>query len=210
MLVAFEGIDGAGKSTQIRLISGYLALAGVLVRTIDRTTPLRRVYKSLIQEERTFPDPLTSLYLGAAGVAELLNYTPASNNEILVFHRHIASPLSDAIAYEVDENVVASIWASFKQPDLTILIDTPPEIAVSRKRHISLAEAGGPRWLEPQAGSRVNAYLAYQTEARRAYLRLAAWDVERWWVVDGTYAPEILARQLSNRLLAAFRGTREP
>ena len=203
MVIALEGIDGAGKSVQLERLGRRLehlgGAAGPRVVAVDRGRPIRELYLRLIASEETFPDAWTSLLLGAATVTDLHRASVASDGSdaIYLFHRHLSSPLSDALAFGLPPAIVETFWRALPRPDLTIVIDTDPAESLRRKSAISLAEAGGPEWLD---GRRPDAaYLAYQSAAREGYLRvgeLAAEHGDGWATVAGDGGPDAVEERI--------------
>ena len=74
--ISFEGIDGSGKSTQLRLIAGDLRVQGfdVLTTMEPGGTPLGRRLREAFLETEENVAPLAELLLFAADRAQHVNF----------------------------------------------------------------------------------------------------------------------------------------
>jgi dTMP kinase len=200
-LIALEGIDGCGKSTQARALAE--ALGARLTREPGATDIGVRLRQLLLAPELPALSPRTEALLMAADraehVAEVL--APAlTAGEWFVTDRFSGSTL----AYQgygrgldlasLDELVR---WATGGlAADLSVLVDVPIEVAAARLRR----GAGGAARLDrmeqmgPDFASRV----------REGFLALAAADPGHWLVVDGEAAVEDLAARIVASVRARF------
>lgn len=143
-LIAVCGADGTGKSTTIGLLSGALVEKGVSDTSILylrqpsnwwRSDP--HVKSTLLQEgDAEIADELA---LGVFGVADRLNQQvqiiePAlAEGYTVVMDRYIYCLLTYYIAKrESLLDYLVSICCPLFQPDITFILDCPPEIAVDR------------------------------------------------------------------------------
>jgi dTMP kinase len=190
--ITVEGIDGAGKSTQIDAVAAALRARGLhLVLTREPGgTSLGESLRELILNERMTAETETLLLFAAR--AEHLDRVirPA----LAVGQWVLCDRFTDATyAYQsggrgVDEDRIAALehWVHADlQPDLTLLFDVPPEIAAQR-----LSQA---RTADRFEAEDVHFFAA----VRRAYLARAASDPARFFVIDGTRPPEELRGQLT-------------
>lgn len=180
-LIAFEGPEGAGKSTQIARAAAALRAAG---RTVEVTfepgaTALGGELRHLLLRVRgPLPTPVAELFLYLADraqhVAELI--APAlADGAIVLTDRYSAS----TIAYQgygrgldVDAVRRADQWArGAASPRLTILLDCPV--------HVGLARARG--------SDRFHAEVeAFHERVRAGFLAQAAAALAAWRVIDAT------------------------
>jgi dTMP kinase len=177
-LLAFEGIDGCGKSTQAGAVA---ALLGARLTHEPGATPLGVALRQLLLT----PDaPAISLraeaLLMAADRAEHVELVVApalAAGQWVVSDRFSGSTLayqgygrglevtglSDLVAWATDGLV----------PDLSVLVDVPVEVAQAR-----LAQSN------PDRLERLGP--AFAQRVRDGFVALAAEDPEHWVVVDGT------------------------
>ncbi|MGH8987020.1 MAG: dTMP kinase [Acidimicrobiales bacterium] len=177
LLIAFEGVDGSGKSTQARILAEAV---GALLTFEPGATELGVALRRLLLEPgHQVPDVRAEVLLVAADraqhVAEVV--LPAlEEGRVVVTDRFSGSTL----AYQgygrglpVEELRGLVGWASAGlEPDLTIVVDVPPGVARGRLEH---GHEDRLEQLDEQFFCRV----------RDGYLALAGADPARWAVVDG-------------------------
>jgi dTMP kinase len=166
MFICLEGIDGAGKSTQSRLLRDYLERAGYAVELVcdPGTTKLGKAIRQLILDCDDPISPVAQMLLFSSARAELSAYIQQkiAGGKIVICDRWILSTLVyQATLNHVSEDLVMRIFnATSTLPDLCILLDIDPTAADRRKaeelrkdryERISLAEKLAMR----------DAYLAY-------------------------------------------------
>ncbi|MHB8156686.1 MAG: dTMP kinase [Desulfocucumaceae bacterium] len=141
LFVVFEGIDGAGKTTQVALLAKYLGEKGhrVMVTRDPGGTPLGEELRNVLLHSAFPIDPVAETLMYAAAraqhVAEKL--LPALGEGIIV----ISDRFYDSMcAYQgsgrgVDDSFLEKVNRFSCQglsPDITILLDMEPEAALSR------------------------------------------------------------------------------
>jgi len=139
--IAFEGIDGCGKSTQIQLLKKRLVEAGHRVYVTNEPTDspigsvIRNIFKGRIQADHK---TIAGLF-----VADRLDHLQNSNNGILQKLEEGYTVLCDryylsSYAYQgahVDMHWVIEanrLSVELLRPDLNIYIDITPEISMQR------------------------------------------------------------------------------
>ena len=149
--IVIEGIDGCGKTTQIKEISTWLPNSGLmekqsrLVKTrepggSDFGLKLREIL--LNNNEIIHPDPLTELLLYSADRSEHISKVilPALNKSDWV----ISDRFSDStLAYQgfgrgLNKTIIKqleNIVCQGLKPDLTIFLEIPPKISIARRRN---------------------------------------------------------------------------
>jgi dTMP kinase len=190
--ITVEGIDGAGKSTQIEAVAAALRSRGlhlVLTREPGGTSRGEALRELILNEHMTAETE--TLLLFAARAEHLARVIRPA---LAVGHWVLCDRFTDATyAYQsggrgVAEDRIAALenWVHADlQPDLTLLFDVPPEVAAQR-----LASA--------RAADRFEAEdIGFFAAVRRAYLARAASDPARFFVVDGTRPPEELRARLT-------------
>lgn len=181
VFITLEGGDGAGKSTQAELLSAWLENRGFeIVRTREPGgTELGVALRGLLLHgSDVAPRAEALLYAAdrAQHVAEVVR--PAlERGAVVVQDRYIDSSLAyqgAARSLEPSEIRQLSEWASEELwPDLTVLLDVSPELAVERRA----AAGGSADRLEREA-------VEFHRAVREGFLSLAAADPERFLVLD--------------------------
>ncbi len=198
-LIALEGVDGCGKSTQAELLADRL---GALLTHEPGATSLGRALRTLVLEPSgTGPVPRAEALMMAADRAQHVDEViePAlREGRWVVTDRFSGSTLAyqgwgRGLASEPLRAVVA--WAAAGcEPDLNVLVDVPLEVA---RRRLSTSRPDRLESLDEGFHQRV----------RHGFLALARSEAERWVVVDGTPDPsEVAARifeEVERRLIGA-------
>jgi dTMP kinase len=139
--IAFEGIDGSGKSTQVKLLKDKLEQAGLKVYTTCEPTdsPMGKMIRDVFSrrmeaDHRTIAalfvaDRLDHLLNKTNGILKMLNegYTVITDRYYLSSYAY-QSPYMD-LNWVIEAN---SLSAGLLRPDLNIYIDITPEISIER------------------------------------------------------------------------------
>lgn len=198
LFVTFEGGDGAGKTTQAERLASWLEERGhAVTRTREPGgTPLGLGLRELLLHSDAAIDARAEALLYAADraqhVAEVVR--PAlRRGDVIVQDRYIDSSLAYQGAGRVlDPGDVRRIseWATGGLwPDLTVLLDLDPDVAVQRR-----ATAGA------QADRLEREDREFHDAVRRGFLSLAAAEPVRYLVLDATADPDSLAVQIRDRV----------
>ena len=192
--VAFEGGDGAGKSTQVRLLADVLRRAGydVLETRQPGGTDLGSALRDLVLHG-DHVSPRAEALIYAADKAHHVDTVigPAlAAGQVVLTDRYIDS----AIAYQgggrdLGTREVADLqhWAvGHLVPDLTIVLDVTPEAGRQRRGDVhDRLEAEGD---------------AFHQAVREQFVALAAADPDRYLVVDAGDSPARIHAQVLARL----------
>jgi dTMP kinase len=194
--VALEGGEGAGKSTQLRLLQEWLTARGhdVVVTREPGATPVGAQIRALLLDPATgrlAPRAEAMLYAAdrAQHVAQVVR--PAlDRGAVVLTDRYVDSSLAYQGAgreLAVDEVKRLSQWATDGlRPDLVVLLDVDPVVGLQR--------AGDtPDRIEAES-------LAFHRRVRDGFLHLAEDDPERYLVVRADQAPEQVLAQVQARL----------
>lgn len=191
-LIALEGVDGCGKSTQARLLA---QASGALCTAEPGGTPLgaalRRV---LLDPDLPEASPRAEALLMLADRAEHVDQVllPAlGGGRWVVTDRYSGSTL----AYQghgrgLDLGALAAVerWAANgQQADLVVLIEVPLDVARARMAR----RAGGAAADRMERQGR-----PFQRRVDRGFAALAAADPRRWARVDGAGAPQAVAAKV--------------
>jgi dTMP kinase len=195
--VTFEGIDGAGKSSHIEALAGWLRARGheVVVTREPGGTPLAERLRELVLHAPM--DTLTETLLVFAARRDHLvtQIEPALARGATV----LCDRFTDAtFAYQgggrgFDPGVLAALegWVQQgRQPDLTIWFDLPAATAAGRR-----AAVRAPDRFERQDST-------FFERVRAGYALRAAQDPGRFAVVDATPAPAVVWTQIESALEA--------
>jgi dTMP kinase len=139
VFISLEGVDGSGKSTQARLLVEALGPETVAIREPGGTEAAERIRELLA--DPTLPlDPLAELLLFLAARAQLIQDTIApalAAGQIVVSDRYSDSTLAyqayaGGLPVEEVEAAINSATGGL-WPDLTLLLDVPPEVGLARQ-----------------------------------------------------------------------------
>jgi len=142
MLITFEGIDGAGKSTQIAKLVNFLTNEGVDVLSLREPggTPAAEKIRTILLDNSHKITPVGELLLFSASRAELVQEVikPAlQEGRTVILDRFFDSTTAyqgygRSIDLELLQSVI-SIATCGITPDITIYLDLEPEEALKRK-----------------------------------------------------------------------------
>jgi dTMP kinase len=140
LLLVFEGLDGAGKTTQIRLLDERLRCQGYDVVCLKEPTegPWGQKLRHLAQYGREQVSPAVELewFLQDRREDVAQNIRPAlARGQIVLLDRYYFSTMAYQGALHGDlEEIRARNEAFAPPPDLVLLLDIPPEIGLQRVR----------------------------------------------------------------------------
>jgi len=191
-LITFEGVEGAGKTSQLERAAAYLRAEGVDVVTAREpggTAVGEQIRSVLLSRENAGMAPLAELFLYLAARAQLVAEAvePAlAGRKFVLLDRYVHSTLAyqgyglgvDLGGVSLEENVarlrglcraaVGDAW-----PDLVLILDVEPEEGFAR--------------LAGEAPDRVEARdLEFHRRVRDGFITLAAEEPERVAVVDAS------------------------
>jgi len=131
MYIVFEGIDGAGKSTQIQMLREWLENNGFRVETLVEPTDSK--VGKLIREILQQPDATTervqkTLGLLFAADRMLIMDKLEDESKIFISDRSFISSL----AYQEPADWIGELNRYAKKPDLLILLDLDVKTSVAR------------------------------------------------------------------------------
>ena len=189
--ITFEGGDGTGKSSQIRLLERHLTAHGKSCLTTREPggTVLGQLLRKVLLENGNHPISSTSelfLYLAdrAQHVHEVI--APAiTQGKIVLSDRHTDS----TVAYQgygrgFDVQLLLSLNRIASQgltPDITFLLDCPVELGLSRTVH---------RRERPSKAKRTDRFenenLEFHEKVRQGFLDLARAEPERFYIIDAS------------------------
>ena len=183
-LITIEGVEGVGKSTNIKFISSYMESKNIkhlCTREPGGTVNAEKIRDILLHsEEEKVPEIAELLLFFSARAFHLENVIiPALNDGINV----ICDRFSDAtIAYQGNGrgfdikriNQIANWVQNDLKPNLTILLDAPAEIGMQRTK------------VREKNDRMESEKISFYERVRQGYLEIAQNDPERVVIVDAT------------------------
>ncbi|HRE19819.1 MAG TPA: dTMP kinase [Rhabdaerophilum sp.] len=209
LFITFEGGEGAGKSTQIRHLARWFGEQGcqTVVTREPGGTPLAEAVRGVLLGGAGTSDAVTQTLLFAAArrdnVLNVIRPALAAGQVVLCdrfadsTRAYQGGKLPDA-----DIEVTIRLATDGLVPDLTLLLDLPPEVGLARARRRGTADRFE------------NDELAFHESVRARFLALAKADPARFVVLDGTLVEDALAVAtaiiVEARLGARIAGCRTP
>jgi dTMP kinase len=198
--ITFEGIDGAGKSTQIEVVANALRGRGVPI-VITREpggTALGEALRDLILHQPMSPAAETLLMFAARAehLERVIRPALAAGQWVLCDRFTDATYAYQAGGRGMSAERIGELeqWVHPDlQPDLTLLFDVPPDVAA---RRLALARSAD-RFESEQVDFFAN--------VRRAYVERAADQPKRFIVIDGTQAADVIGTRL-HELMQRWNG----
>ncbi len=186
LFVCFEGGDGAGKSTQVRLLTEALESRGrrVVVTRQPGGTPLGQQIRDLVLHGDHMAARAEALLFAAdkAHHVETLIRPALAEGAVVITDRYVDSSITyQGAGRDLGAGEIRDLqhWAvGGVLPDLTIVLDVAPEVGRARRGDVHDR-------LESEAD-------AFHAAVRQGYLDLAAADPGRYLVLDASADVESL------------------
>lgn len=199
--ITFDGIDGAGKTTQIERLAAYLRDQGktVYITREPGGTGVSEKIRALLLDKENHMGGLTELLLMFAARAEHIASTLRPKVEAGDWV--ICSRFTDAtMAYQgygrgqnlAHIQTIAEVVHGDFNPDLSFFLDLPAELAAKRRDH----RGHGDDRFEAEA-------ISFMQAVRRGYLEIAAAAPQRCKVIDATESIAAMSASI-NRAVAAL------
>lgn len=207
LFLVVEGMDGAGKSTQIERLATWLSASGsepVVTREPGATPIGERIRQILLDPASAGMDPRTEALLYAADraqhAAEVIR--PAlGEGRVVISDRYVDSSLAYqglARGLGVERILELSMWATGDLlPNLVILLDVSTEVGRSR----SGSRVGASDRIEQEDE-------AFHRRVADAYWALARTYPERFAVVDASAHPDAIEAEIRRHVEALLAGGR--
>jgi dTMP kinase len=191
MFITLEGIEGSGKTTQIRHLKTYFESRGYrcLVTREPGGTVIGEKIRSIVlnpQNRDLVPPAELLLYMAdrAQHIHSLIQPALAGGRIVLCDRYFDATLVYQGFARGLDirliENLHALLFDDLK-PNVTLLLDLSPRIGLARawKQLDDGSRAGGESRFEEEA-------VAFHEKVRSGYLELARLEPERFRIIDAS------------------------
>ena len=189
LFITFEGIEGSGKSTQVKLLVDYLTkhqLPYLTTREPGGTVISEAIRSILLNPEYAEMKPETELLLYCASRAQHTGelILPAlAEGKIVICDRYYDSTYAyQGAARELDEQLIDTLtrFATYGRiPDITFLLDLPVEIGLTRIKQRQLDR------LELETAD-------FHRKVRQQFLHIANKCSDRYIVLDALEEPETI------------------
>ncbi|AWR94590.1 dTMP kinase [Acidianus brierleyi] len=127
LLIALEGIDGAGKTTVAKKLFEKLHNKNVIITAEPFTQDIIKMI-----EDNGWKNPIILTLLFAADRAIHINWIYNQHPDIVILDRYIYSSIAYQSVMGIDEEWIREVNSKFPKPTITFLIDVPIEIAIQR------------------------------------------------------------------------------
>ncbi|MRR17039.1 MAG: dTMP kinase [Deltaproteobacteria bacterium] len=204
--ITFEGVEGSGKSTQLKLLGAYLIEKNVRVVMTQEpggTAIGRRIGDILFNRGHRAMCPETELLLFCAAraqhVREVIRPALADGKYVLCDRFSDATFAYQAAGRGLAADFIETIndyCALHLKPALTLLFDLPVETGLRRagRRDAELADPSSADRFEKEA-------LDFHIRVRQAYLTLCAYDPERFRIIDASRTVDEIAGDVRRHVM---------
>ncbi len=195
MLITFEGIEGSGKTTQIKHVARFLKKIGkasIITREPGGTNIGIQIRTILLDSRNKNIDPISELLLYVADrvqhAREVIIPGLASGKLVLCDRFFDATLVYQGFARGLDIVLIRKLHHMMLDnltPDVTILLDLPPEIGLSRawKQINQKIRSGSETRFEEER-------LLFHEKVRSGYLKLAQAEPDRFSIIDAALGEE--------------------
>jgi len=200
-LITVEGVEGSGKTTQCRLLAGWLRELAHRVRETSEPdgSPIGQAIRGLFEQDRVRLTPLTEAFLFMAArqlhVAEVIR--PALEaGELVLSDRYADATLAyQGYGRGLDVQTIRELNALATGgvlPDLTLLLDLDPAVGLGRlgARRLDVFEKMD---------------LAFHRRVRQGYLEIAREEKRRMVVLDAAQPAERVHQEMKKAAAELLR-----
>ena len=191
--ISLEGIEGSGKSSQVKLLAEYLRTKGhnVLETVEPGGTRIGGKIRKLLLEPRNHMDPLAELLLyyssRAQHVREVI-YPAIQKKTVVITDRFTDSTVAyQGYARGIDLSIINAlddIVVPDMKPFLTILLDLDVEEGLRRNRRAQKEDRFELETVE------------FHNRVRQGFMKIAAEEPERVKIVDASQSADEVSREI--------------
>lgn len=153
LFITFEGGEGSGKSTQIRLLKEYLEQSGhgvILTREPGGTPEAEKIRDLLVQRDGgawSAEEECLLLYAARKGHVERVIKPAIAAGKIVLCDRFSDSTMAyqgygHGLSHAFIDNLDRLVLGGFK-PDMTFMLDIAPEVGLARSERRLVSAADG-------------------------------------------------------------------
>lgn len=211
VFITFEGGDGTGKSTQVRLLTDALKSAGIdLIATREPggTPQAERIRNLLLQRDSGHFDPMTEAMMMMAARREHLvdKIWPAlEEGKWIVSDRFIDSTRAfQGYGLGLESATIETLYETIAgdfQPDLTFVFDIDPEIGLKRSMK-QMATTSDKTESTEDRYERMG--LPFHQRLRQGFLDTAKKHPDRCVLIDATQSIDTIHKQILQVVSARF------
>jgi dTMP kinase len=199
--ITFEGIEGAGKTTQARRLCEHLSGKGIqyiFTREPGGTVIGEKIRSLLLDPQSDGMVPVSELLLYGAARSQHIEevISPAlAEGKVVICDRFVDATIAyQGSGRQIPMNVIKivnSLASADIKPDLTILLDLEAEVGLARARarNKSSGDTSTTRFDDEE--------LEFHRRVREGYLEIAHADTNRVKIVSADSPPEKLAKQVT-------------
>lgn len=187
--ITFEGGEGCGKSTQIKLFTEYLQKKGMpclLTREPGGSQGAEEIRALLLKGETSKWDKITEILLFSAARRDHLVkkiWPTLEQGTTVISDRFADSTMAyQGYGYGINEASIQMVNDTYKmiagdfEPDLTFILDIAPEVGINR----SMARSGN----DEQRFEHMD--LTFHHNLRNGFLKIASQNPKRYAVIDAS------------------------
>ena len=201
MFITFEGPEGSGKSTQIRLLAEFMRARGLSVEVVREPggTPIGDQVRHVLHDTaNTAMSPEAEVLLYSASRAQLVSQRirpSLAAGRIVLCDRYADSTMAyQGYGRGLDLGMLAAlteIATGGLKPDLTLLLDLDVSAGLSRRR------------VRGEEMNRLDLEdVAFHERVREGYRLLANADPERWVRIQADRPVDVVAADIREAVLA--------
>jgi len=202
MFITFEGPDGSGKTTQIKMLADYLESRGkpvLLTREPGGTVISEEIREVILAKKNLGMQHETEALLFSAARAQIVSelIRPAlAEGKIVLCDRYADSTMAyQGYGLGLDREALRAITQFATDglvPDVTFYIDVPVQVGLARRHR------GETNRLDQKAAE-------YHQRVREGFRQLVQAEPHRWIVIDGTQAIDDVQQEIRKELERRLR-----